>query len=74
MKLNIKDMSESSSNSGIGFFGLLTILFIGLKLTNHIDWSWLWVLSPIWIPLSILIGIIIIVLVIWGLVKLISNK
>jgi len=32
------------------FLTLLTILFIGLKLTKHIDWSWWWVLSPIWIP------------------------
>ncbi len=32
--------SESSSNGGIGFVGLLTILFIGLKLTGYINWSW----------------------------------
>jgi len=41
--------NSSSSSGGIGFVGLLTILFIGLKLTNYIDWSWWWVLSPIWI-------------------------
>lgn len=42
-------MSKStSSSSGIGFVGLLTILFIGLKLTGNITWSWWWVLSPIW--------------------------
>jgi hypothetical protein len=35
------------NNNGIGFVGLLTILFIGLKLTGYIDWSWFWVLSPI---------------------------
>lgn len=29
----------------------LALLFIGLKLTNNISWSWGWVLSPIWIPL-----------------------
>jgi len=45
-------MSNSSSNSGgIGFTGLLTIVFIILKLTDVIDWSWWWVLSPIWISL-----------------------
>ena len=33
----------------IGFWGLLTLLFIGLKLTDYIAWSWLWVLAPIWI-------------------------
>lgn len=54
------DMSEksSSSSSGIGFVGLLTIVFITLKLTNYIDWSWWWVLSPIWISWAILLLII----------------
>lgn len=33
----------------IGFLSLLTVLFIGLKLTNYIAWSWVWVLSPLWI-------------------------
>jgi uncharacterized protein (DUF983 family) len=43
--------SSSSSSSGIGLPGLLTVLFIGLKLTGHITWPWLWVLSPLWISL-----------------------
>ena len=33
-------MSENTQNNGIGFFGLLGILFIGLKLTGFITWSW----------------------------------
>ncbi len=42
-------MSEGNSNSsGIGFFGLLTVLFVGLKLTGFISWSWWWVLLPMW--------------------------
>ena len=41
--------SSSSSSSGIGFTGLLTITFIVLKLTGYIDWSWWLVLSPLWI-------------------------
>ena len=49
-------MSESKSNSGgIGFVGLLTILFIGLKLTGYIAWSWWWVLSPVWISAIVVI-------------------
>ena len=43
---------NSSSSSGIGFCGLLTVLFVGLKLLEKIDWSWLWVLSPLWIPVA----------------------
>lgn len=44
---------DSGGSSGVGFVGLLQLLFIGLKLGNVIDWSWWWVLSPIWIPLSL---------------------
>ena len=40
-----------------GFCGLLTILFIGLKLTHYIDWSWWWVLSPLWIPAAFTLSI-----------------
>lgn len=50
-------MSEkvTVSSRGIGFTGLLTVLFIGLKLTNHIDWSWWLVLSPILFSISLTI-------------------
>lgn len=47
-------------NINIGFTGLLAVLFIGLKLTNVINWSWLWVLSPLWIPIVIVITLFII--------------
>ena len=40
--------SSSSSSGGIGFFGLLGILFIGLKLTGVINWSWWLVLLPLY--------------------------
>jgi hypothetical protein len=48
-------MSKESSSSGVSFMGLLTILFIALKLTNFIDWSWWWVLSPMWLSAVILV-------------------
>jgi len=48
----------------MGFSGWLTILFIGLKLTGHITWPWLWVLSPLWIGLLIGLSILAIVVVI----------
>lgn len=44
---------KDQTSGGIGFLGLLTIVFIVLKLTKLITWSWWWVLSPIWIPLAI---------------------
>ena len=48
--------NNSGSSSGVGIWGLLLVLFIGLKLTGHIDWSWWWVLSPLWI--SIILALI----------------
>lgn len=41
--------NSTTSSGGIGFFGLLTIAFIVLKLLKVINWSWIWVLSPLWI-------------------------
>ena len=58
-------MSERNNNTsgGIGFWGLLTIVFIVLKLTKVINWSWWWVLSPIWIWIILFIIIFIIILI-----------
>lgn len=39
--------NNNHSSGGIGFVGLLTIVFIVLKLTRVIAWSWFWVLSPV---------------------------
>lgn len=49
---------SNSSGGGISFAGVLTILFITLKLTGTIDWSWWWVLSPIWISLLVVLVIV----------------
>ena len=48
-------------NTGIGFFGLLTILFIAFKFLGVIEWSWIWVLSPLWISGAIVIALTIII-------------
>ena len=50
----------SSTVGGVGFAGLLTIVFIVLKLCHVINWSWVWVLSPIWISWALIfVGFII---------------
>lgn len=58
------NMADKSSSSGVGFTGALTLLFIGLKLGNVITWSWLWVLSPFWIPAVLLFvsGLILVII------------
>jgi hypothetical protein len=54
-------MSESTNVSvNFPFLGILTLIFITLKLTGFIAWSWLWVLSPLWIPVAIVLLIAII--------------
>lgn len=53
--------SNTAAGGGIGFGGMLAILFIGLKLTHFINWSWWWVLSPLWIPIVIILAILVIV-------------
>lgn len=55
---------KSNSNGGIGFIGLLTIAFIVLKLLKVINWSWVWVLSPLWLLLVLAIVLIIIYIIV----------
>jgi hypothetical protein len=60
--------SSSTSGGGISFIGLLTIVFITLKLTGYITWSWWWVLSPIWIS-WIFIFLILIIVIVWAVMQ-----
>lgn len=52
--------NRNNASGGISFAGLLTILFIGLKLTGYIAWSWWWVLAPLWISVAIVVVMIIV--------------
>lgn len=51
-------MAEKNHSNGIGLGTLLFLIFLVLKLTNNIDWSWWWVTAPLWIPLVLAITII----------------
>ena len=59
-------MNDKQTSSGIGFTGLLTIVFIILKLCNIITWSWWWVLSPLWISTILWVILVVIVLLAGG--------
>lgn len=50
--------TSEGSRGGIGFCGLLTVVFIALKLGGIIGWSWWWILAPLWIPWAIVIGLV----------------
>lgn len=56
--------NKSTYTSGISTASLLGIVFVVLKLCGVINWSWLWVLAPFWIPLAIVIIILAIVVII----------
>jgi len=62
--------TAQASASGVGFFGLLTILFIALKLFGVIGWSWWWVLAPLWLPVALFLGIAVVGFIIWFCVEL----
>ena len=47
-------IGSESGSCGIGFLGWITLIFIVLKSTKYIDWSWWWVLAPIWVPAGVL--------------------
>lgn len=56
--------------SGIGFFGLLGVAFIVLKLTGVIAWSWWWVLAPLWGPTAVALAIVAVFLLAAGVAAL----
>ncbi len=54
--------TETKYVASFPFAGMLALVFITLKLTGHIDWSWWWVLSPIWIPFVIAGAVVVVIL------------
>lgn len=50
-------MTKDNKDITLPVVGLLTVIFIFLKVTNTVDWSWVWVLCPLWIPTALVIGI-----------------
>ncbi|WP_448089488.1 hypothetical protein [Pseudomonas azerbaijanoccidentalis] len=65
---------SNSSTGGVGIVGLLGLLFITLKLTGQIDWSWWWVLLPFWGGLAIAAVIGVLCLLGWALTRALSAK
>lgn len=56
-------MSDTARGNGLGFGTVLFFIFLVLKLTDTIDWSWWWVTAPLWVPA----GVIILALLVAGL-------
>ena len=58
--------STTSKSGGIGFVGLLTIVFIVLKLVGVIAWSWWWVLAPVWISAGLAFILLALAVLVWA--------
>lgn len=69
-----KETVVKTSSSGIGLGSILGVVFIVLKLTGHIDWDWVWVLSPFWIPLAFSVLVIVVALLIAVLIAVVTRK
>jgi len=62
----MSERKTQSSSGGAGLFTILLVVFVVLKLTGHIAWSWVWVLSPFWIPIALVAAIAVVALLIAG--------
>jgi len=67
-------LAASTSSSGTSFSLLLFVVFLVLKLTDVVAWSWLWVTSPLWIPAAIVLTVIAVVLSIGGTIRLLKTN
>lgn len=56
-------MKRTGVMFSMGFLDVLTIAFIVLKLTGYVSWPWLWVLSPLWIPLALWLAFVLLVVI-----------
>ena len=69
----MSNQQTTTRSGGIGFAGLLAIVFITLKLCGVIAWSWWWVLSPLWIGFAILAAILVLVVIV-GLIAVATHS
>ena len=69
-------MSEKSSTVtiGPGFTGLLTLVFVVAKIMGKVDWPWLWVFCPLWIPALLFAAFALFALCAWATLKLLGSK
>ncbi len=67
----MSDVKQTTSN-GLGLCTVLFLIFMTLKLTGNIAWSWWWVAAPIWIPWGLVISLVTLALIATGIVGLVS--
>lgn len=70
----MKNNKNYSAGGGLGLAGVLTFVFVVLKLVGVINWSWWWVLAPLWISAIIVVALIVVVLTAAFLIDFRWNK
>ena len=65
----MQNMKKKTRHKGMGIIGTLTLLFIVLKVTDVISWSWIWVLSPIWLSACLSVIVFGTILIVGRLIK-----
>jgi len=60
--------NQAVNYNGVGFFSMLGVLFVGLKLTGYIDWSWWLVLLPIYGPIIVVLTLIFLILLVLNII------
>jgi len=67
-------MSDSNTSSGgVGLTGALFLVFLVLKLTGNITWSWWWVTSPLWMPVAFVLAIVIVAVIVLFIKEIIER-
>lgn len=66
--------TESKHGGSIGFIGLLAIVLIAFKLAHIIEWSWIWVLAPLWGGFLLGMLLLVVVFIIWVAVQIFGKK
>ena len=74
MKKESSKFGKTSITIGPTFLELLTAVFIVLKLTHKIEWSWVWVLAPTWIPIALFVLVLAICVVIPIIAKIVKSR
>lgn len=59
--------NQTARSTGIGLTGATFLLFLGLRLTDHIDWAWYWIAAPLWMPLGVVLGFAAVAALFYGL-------
>lgn len=65
--------NTSNASGGIGLGGAVFIVFLVLKLTGHIGWSWWWVTSPLWMPAGFVLGVLLLTFLVALPVSLVAD-